>query len=90
MSHYGIPDSVLAQTPAMQPPNGTTPNFVDPVSRDTALIALNAVFLALMVPVVAVRLYGKAHTVHKIGWEDCRCLYSAFFRFSANGLRFFV
>jgi hypothetical protein len=72
MSYDGIPDSALAQVPAMQPPVGTTSNFIDPPSRNAAIIALNSVFLALMVPMVSIRLYVKAHVLHKIWWDDCK------------------
>ena len=70
MSYDGIPYSILAQIPAMQPPAGVTSNFIDPPSHNTAIIALNTVFLALMLPVVSIRLYVKAHILHTMGWDD--------------------
>lgn len=77
MSYDGIPDSVLAQTPAMQPPAGITPNFINPPSRNAALIALNTVFLALMVTVVSMRLYVKTRVVRTMGGDDYTCAIAA-------------
>ncbi|KAH8654975.1 hypothetical protein BGZ60DRAFT_532605 [Tricladium varicosporioides] len=77
MSTAGIPPEVLAQYPAMKPPLGVKSNFINPPSQQPALIILNAVFLALMVIVVAIRLYSKARILRTIGWDDYTCAMAA-------------
>ena len=40
--------SISPDTPAMTPPPGVVPNFIDPPSQDGAMIALEAIFVPLM------------------------------------------
>ncbi|KAL9594863.1 MAG: hypothetical protein Q9179_005207 [Wetmoreana sp. 5 TL-2023] len=60
MPGQSIPPGVpLSQIPALQPPPGVMPNFIDPPSIGGTLVAVNIVFLALMLIVVSVKTYTK-------------------------------
>lgn len=65
----GIP---LSEIPAGKPPAGVEPNFVDPNSLANAIITVNAVFLALMLIFITLRIYTKAMLLHALWWDDCK------------------
>lgn len=64
----GVP---LSEIPALQPPPGITPNFINPPTIAPALIAVNGVFLALMLLAVSIRIYSKGLLLRSLGWDDC-------------------
>lgn len=57
--------------PAGEPPLGIRPNFIDPPSQAPAIIALEAVFLPLMLLAVLVRIFVRARITHGWGWDAC-------------------
>ena len=60
----------LSQIPALAPPHGSTPNFVDPERHGYVLIVVTAVFYSLMLLVVALRLYSKNWVNRTFGLDD--------------------
>jgi len=64
----------LARTPAMPPPNGVTPNFVDPESRAPAAIALLSSFLAIMLIILSLKLFSRWYIIKKVGPDDWTAL----------------
>lgn len=58
--------------PAMEPPEGVTPDFSKPESRRVVAIAVSAVCLTLVVISSAIRLYSRLVIVKKMRLEDCR------------------
>jgi hypothetical protein len=62
----------IADIPAIAPPEGLQPNFENPKTLQTSLIAVNATLLPLMLMVVAARLYSRGHIMHAMGWDDCK------------------
>ena len=65
----GVP---LSEIPAGKPPIGVEPNFVDPKSLANAIVTVNAVFLALMLIFITLRVYTKAMLLHSLWWDDCK------------------
>ena len=65
----GIP---LSEIPAGKPPAGVKPNLVDPNSLAHAIISVNAVFLALMLIFITLRIYTKSMLLHALWWDDCK------------------
>ncbi|KAL3431899.1 hypothetical protein BDV09DRAFT_198257 [Aspergillus tetrazonus] len=63
--------------PAGTPPPGVVPNFDDPPSRKTTIIVLLAVFVPLMLFVVAARIYVRTRIVKIWGAEDTTCILAA-------------
>lgn len=63
--------SQIATYPAMTPPAGVTPNFVDPYSLAPGGRIIIYVLLPLMVISLALRLYTRIHITHTIGADDC-------------------
>ena len=57
--------------PAMAPPVGVMPNFIDPPSTGPVLVDVGAVLVAIMVVFVAIRIITKASISHKVTWDDC-------------------
>lgn len=57
--------------PALEPPLGVVPNFIDPYTRGPLLLALSAVALGFMYLFVAARFYCKIFVQHKVTWDDC-------------------
>ncbi|KIM95779.1 hypothetical protein OIDMADRAFT_59557 [Oidiodendron maius Zn] len=70
MSFDGIPDSVLENFPAGAPPEGVTPNFINPPNHDVLIITLNTVLLTVMWTTVILRLYAKGRILRTLGWDD--------------------
>ena len=66
-----IPPGVsLSMIPALAPPHGTQPNFVDPASRAHGVITAFAIITAFMLTFVLTRMYTKALVTRALGWED--------------------
>lgn len=53
------------------PPPGVIPNLINPASRAYQLYTVSAVFLALMIVFVAIRLYAKLVLQKTRTWDDC-------------------
>ena len=49
---------------------GMESNFVDPQTVASSLIAVNSIFLPLMLIAVTIRIYIKSCIVHAMGWDD--------------------
>lgn len=62
---------LLSHTPAMPPPPGVTPNFIDPPNRGPVVLILNCIFLPLTIIAVTIRMVVKGLFVHQLGWDDC-------------------
>ena len=62
----------FANIPALAPPAGVLSNFNNPVSLAPSLVAVNAIFLSLMVIAVTIRIYSRRFIVHALGWDDCK------------------
>ena len=56
--------------PAMAPPQGVIPNFVDPWSCGDVLIGVGGALSALMVIFVGARLTVKLHVNGRMTWDD--------------------
>ena len=64
-------DASLDQGPALQPPLGVIPNFIDPENIQSTIIATLAVTLGAAIFFTAVRIYTKAFILNSIALEDC-------------------
>lgn len=62
----------LQNAPALKPPPGVRPNFVNPPSYESTIVALEGVFLALMLIALSVRVYVRTRITKSIGWDDCK------------------
>lgn len=58
-------------TPALQPPEGVTPNFVNPENFHTAIIGTIVVCIALTTCLACTRMYTKLIITKTYGWDDC-------------------
>jgi hypothetical protein len=56
------PLSVIATWPA--------PNYVDPVTRGSALLIVELIFLPLALICVCLRLYVRIRMLRKVWWDD--------------------
>ena len=61
----------LSQIPALEPPPGVTPNFINPYTRGPMLLALSAVAIGIMYLFVMARFYAKIYVHKKLTWDDC-------------------
>lgn len=68
-----IPPNMLNSLPALQPPAGVQPNFVNPEDRGYISNSVATVLLCLMVSLFANRVYTKLFIIRKMGWDDCKC-----------------
>ena len=66
------PGTDLSKLPALAPPAGVVPNFIDPESRAYAVLVGSGVITAVTLIFVILRLYTKAFVTKAIGWEDGR------------------
>ena len=53
------------------PPQGVTPNFVNPVSRKDEVLVGAPILLAFTLVVVAARVSIRVFIIHSMGWDDC-------------------
>ena len=63
-------NAVLAKTPALAPPSGITPNFIDPPTLSTVVITIDVLFLTLMLPIAILRLYSKIWLARSFWYDD--------------------
>ena len=68
-----IPPSILGTLPALQPPAGVKPNFVNPEDKSYIQISVATVLFCLMVLLFANRVYTKLVIIRKSSWDDCEC-----------------
>ena len=62
----------LLDGPAGTPPPGIIPNFNDPVSLDTATVAIVVLGIALSTLAVTARFYTKVYIIRSLVLEDCK------------------
>ncbi|KAI9643444.1 hypothetical protein NHQ30_008063 [Ciborinia camelliae] len=68
-----LPPEVLAllgSTPSIPPPDGVSPNFVDPHSKGSTQIAVTSVILSIMLLFFINRVYVKVVLMKKVTWDD--------------------
>lgn len=51
----------LSHVPALSPPSGVIPNFIDPYSRGPIFMVLSAIAIGIMYIFVIIRFYSKLH-----------------------------
>ena len=66
----------LSHTPAIQPPPGVEPNFVNPASNRQPLIVITSLFLGLTSIFALTRAYVKTFINRKYSWDDCKLTYT--------------
>ncbi|RDW86042.1 uncharacterized protein DSM5745_02684 [Aspergillus mulundensis] len=66
-----------SETPAAPPPPGTEPNYIDPPSRQTTVVIVEAIFMPLMLLAVIIRVYVRTRIINLWGWEDTTCILAA-------------
>ncbi|MCJ1427686.1 hypothetical protein MMC29_005591 [Sticta canariensis] len=69
-----IDPALLATFPALLPPDGVTPNFVDPYTRGPVITIVGSILVAIMMIFVFVRIYAKACINRKAHWDDLTCV----------------
>ncbi|KAL4922385.1 hypothetical protein BDW62DRAFT_197063 [Aspergillus aurantiobrunneus] len=69
-----IPDD---STPAAPPPPGVESNFIDPPSRQLAIIIMSTIFVFLMLLSVAARVYSRTQIIKLWRWDDTTCILAA-------------
>lgn len=70
MNPNEMPD--LAHTPAAAPPPGQMPNFDDPPSQQTAMIATSTVLMVIVLAFVSMRVAAALRTNKTLRAEDCK------------------
>lgn len=67
-----VPISLLGQYPALPPPSGVRPNFVDPEDRGPGVVPAVAVFFVLSLIFYFSRCWTKFYIVRAVSWDDCK------------------
>lgn len=62
----GVDPAHLANYPALLPPDGLIPNFVDPFTRGPVIIIVGSILIALMMVFVVIRIYIKTCINRKV------------------------
>jgi len=65
-----LPAEYKSKYPALQPPPGVQSNFVDPDSRGYVLLTVGSILFALMVFVLAARIYVRFFVARQFSWGD--------------------
>lgn len=70
-TRQGLSQMDLSQIPAVQPPEGVIPNFVDPPSLAVVYRVTIYIFMPLMSALVVLRLGTRFRQMHKLVADDC-------------------
>ncbi|MCJ1309727.1 hypothetical protein MMC25_003388 [Agyrium rufum] len=60
-----------AETPALMPPPGVIPNFVDPPSQAQWVIITVCLCLSLTTILIAIRIFSRVYISGPLAWDDC-------------------
>ena len=58
--------------PALTPPPGVIPNFVNPPSQGYVTVVVLAICLAITTPIVLLRIYVRYFINRRLWWDDCK------------------
>jgi len=72
MNLTGIPREVLLELPALPPPQGVKPNFINPSSLRDECNAIITLLLIVSTVSVMIRLYAKRYIAKGLAFEDCK------------------
>ena len=75
MAFKGLSHKVVQkymETPAGKPPRGVKPNFENPPSLKSVLIAVTAVGQVLSTLFVMMRIYTRHFVLRRLWWDDCQ------------------
>ena len=61
----------LTDWPALPPPTGVQPNFVNPPDRGPSTVPVIGVFMGLALIFYSARVYTKIVLVRRASWDDC-------------------
>jgi hypothetical protein len=64
-------DTMLAKIPALEPPPGVEPNFVNPYSLYPFVIATCTLCLMFTTAAVVIRMFTKIQVAKTVNWADC-------------------
>ena len=66
----------LDELPALAPPPGVTPNFVDPPSTAASFAIGLAIMISVATLLFALRMFTRIYVMKQMQLEDCKhCLY---------------
>ncbi|KAI0457392.1 hypothetical protein F5B21DRAFT_501442 [Xylaria acuta] len=80
------PEEVILKLPALPPPAGVVPNFVNPPNENGLAIAVIAVCVATATVAGLMRVYTRLYCVRKVELEDYLALLSFAFYIGATGI----
>lgn len=66
--------SSMDEMPALPPPHGERPNFVNPTYDGDRFVIVNAIFLFISFFSIAVRLWTRTFIARGYRWDDCKFL----------------
>lgn len=82
MPLLAIDTALLAERSPLSPPDGVTPNFVNPESCANMFRLVAYTSLSIMISFLLLRIYTQAILNRKFGTDDCEC--SVFFSASSS------
>ena len=65
---------ILLNGPALAPPPGVIPNFIDPPNLDRTGTVVQLITLIVSTLAIIMRIYTKARILHQIAGADCAAL----------------
>ncbi|KAL2036380.1 hypothetical protein N7G274_010901 [Stereocaulon virgatum] len=80
------PSMITPDTPALMPPPGLVPNFVNPPSHNTTNTILHSICLTLVTLFLAMRLYTRHFISYWLSWDDYICVLTYAFTTVFSGL----
>ncbi|KAI9747944.1 MAG: hypothetical protein M1815_003738 [Lichina confinis] len=72
--------------PALEPPPGVTPNFVDPPSRSYITVIVVTLGLVLTTPLFLLRMYTRYYINRRLWWDDWATLFGWLGLFAFAGI----
>lgn len=87
MSSAGMPSNTpLDMIPSAPPPKGIRPNFVNPPTLETEIIAVTVVSSALALGLVYIRVYSTLRITRSAWYDDTACVCAIVFSLAFGGL----
>ena len=69
----------LLDGPAMVPPSGIEPNFVNPENKTRYFVLTVVLTMVVSTSAFLMRVYTKTRLIRKVGWEDCMLCFTLYF-----------
>jgi hypothetical protein len=77
MNTQGTLRDKILNAPALAPPPGVVPNFIDPPTNRSTMLGVSTSMFLIATLAVAIRTYTKLFMIKRLALEDCKFRYAS-------------